>query len=632
MQETTQTLQADDVSLSQDLTAKWGPDAPKGAKAVFGRIIKEGANVPLFLGQTLVNALRDLGYNDTTSAVCEHVDNGIQWGAKEVRVYFNESRRRASKKIDVLVLDTGPGMAPNVLRAACAFGGSMCYDNRSGLGRYGMGMKAAALSLAPAFEIYSWQEKGAFYSMTLDINVIGDDRANVVTLPEATFSEKLPTEIEQILIATMSYPKNPAETQTVLAENVGTLYDRLGRSGTLIYIPACDRTSRTVKTLVDKATQGMSTIYRRQLARGVRIYVNNRQVQPFDPTYWMENAWHSRVEEITEKRSRLIRSWDIEVPVEEGSEKVKIVKARLFLLPLDDWYVKDRRVLKDLRVFDRAVISFMRSEREVDRDHMHAIVGKFHPVDNWWRLEIEFPAELDEAFGVAVNKQGVRPKDYVSSLIKANIREDLAHVRATIAKHNATRAAGGGKSQSTEAERRATEADPLQPALLPNQPEPRNDEEQATLERNLRDLAIHYRNDRETNDEAFERIKRSRYLTTFKHDEDAAFYRVDYQLGKVILTINTAHPFFQKVYAPLKALALRTTPLGGSSEADDMDDERTSNSNFNEVLVGLQLLLLSLGRTQSQMLANDPDGAQKKIFDSLRLQWSINLSTQLGIE
>src|SRR6266851_4231025 len=126
---------------------QWGPDAPRGARAVFARIIKEGSNVPLFLGQTLINALRDLGYNDTTSAVCEHVDNAIQWGAKEVRVYFNESGRRgASKKIDVLVLDNGNGMAPNVLRAACAFGGSMCYDNRSGVGRYGMGMKAAALS------------------------------------------------------------------------------------------------------------------------------------------------------------------------------------------------------------------------------------------------------------------------------------------------------------------------------------------------------------------------------------------------------------------------------------------------------------------------------------------------------
>ena len=48
---------------------QWGPGAPKGARAVFSRIIKEGANVPLFLGQTLINGFRDLGYNTTTSAI-----------------------------------------------------------------------------------------------------------------------------------------------------------------------------------------------------------------------------------------------------------------------------------------------------------------------------------------------------------------------------------------------------------------------------------------------------------------------------------------------------------------------------------------------------------------------------------
>ena len=36
-----------------------------------------------------------------------------------------------------------------------------------------------------------------------------------------------------------------------------------------------------------------------------------------------------------------------------------------------------------------------------------------HGDANWFRIEIDFPGELDEAFGVATNKQGVRPKGYV---------------------------------------------------------------------------------------------------------------------------------------------------------------------------------------------------------------------------
>ena len=49
-------------------------------------------------------------------------------------------------------------MAPNILRFATSFGGSMVYDNRSGIGRYGMGMKTAALSMCPVMDLYSWQE------------------------------------------------------------------------------------------------------------------------------------------------------------------------------------------------------------------------------------------------------------------------------------------------------------------------------------------------------------------------------------------------------------------------------------------------------------------------------------------
>jgi hypothetical protein len=73
---------------------QWGPDAPKGARAVFSRIIKEGANVPLFVGQTMINALRDLGYNNTTSAICEHVDNSFQWRGQDLRLYFHEKGGR----------------------------------------------------------------------------------------------------------------------------------------------------------------------------------------------------------------------------------------------------------------------------------------------------------------------------------------------------------------------------------------------------------------------------------------------------------------------------------------------------------------------------------------------------------
>src|SRR5215472_11096665 len=151
----------------EKFSPNWASDAPRGGRAVLNRILKESATVPLFFAQTLVQSLRDVGYNTTTSALCEHADNAIEAGADVIRIYFRQKGKRGAQETDILVYDNGRGMAPNVLKVATSFGGSMNYGNRKGIGRFGMGMKTAALSLSPVMEVYTWQEPKAFYSMTL---------------------------------------------------------------------------------------------------------------------------------------------------------------------------------------------------------------------------------------------------------------------------------------------------------------------------------------------------------------------------------------------------------------------------------------------------------------------------------
>jgi histidine kinase/DNA gyrase B/HSP90-like ATPase len=625
MSETIQTKTSEETILTTEVPFKWGPGTPRGAKAVFTRIIKEGANVPLFIGQTLVNALRDLGYNDTTSAICEFVDNSVQWGAREVRVYFNETGKKGKKRFDVLVLDDGIGMAPNVLRAATAFGGSMCFDDRSGIGRYGIGMKGAALSMAPLLEITSWQERGAFYTMELDISDVGEDRSNVVNLPSPVFRDQLPYEVVDILTRRMTFPKS--ETQEDFIQEALELVDRLGTSGTIIYLPDCDRlTYRTTRALVEHATKEMARIYRRQLARGLKLYVNNRPVEPFDPTYSMTEARHTSIDGLNEKFSRLYRNWEFLIPLEESEHAVtRSVQVRLFVLPFEDWHKLPRKVLKhDLHVFDPFGISFMRSDREVHAGDMRAISGKRWTGDTWWRIEIEFPAELDEAFGVAVNKQGVRPKNYVLEQIRAEIHEDLRRVKARIEEHYARLASERTSKGPSEAERRANEAEALQATLLPQQ-EVRTETEQRAFEEQLRAIATLVKRAGETDEETFERVKTSRYITIFKHDEDAPFYRADFQLGRVILTINSAHPFFKAIYEPLRELS--KLPAVTNGEDVEVDSDLPA-----DMLPSLELLLLSLARTQSTMLVNDTTGELRQVFDRLRRQWSLDLATQLSMK
>jgi hypothetical protein len=94
----------------------WAADAPRGGKTVMNRILKENATVPLFFAQTLIASLRDVGYNSTTSALCEHVDNAIEAGANEIRIYFRQRGSKGSYEIDTAVYDNGRGMSPNVLK------------------------------------------------------------------------------------------------------------------------------------------------------------------------------------------------------------------------------------------------------------------------------------------------------------------------------------------------------------------------------------------------------------------------------------------------------------------------------------------------------------------------------------
>ena len=193
------------------------------------------------------------------------------------------------------------------LKVASAFGGSMRFDNRGGIGRYGMGMKAAALSMSPAFDVYSWQESGAYYCMTLDVDAIGADKGNVVYLPDAELQHTLPGEVTMVLNSPMVYPKG--DVQHLFCRDASELRQRLGKSGTIVFMADCDRlTYRKISTLVDDAVREMARVYRRHLDRGLKLFVNNRMVQPFDPMYQMKTP-HVTIRSQNSKGERKAADW-----------------------------------------------------------------------------------------------------------------------------------------------------------------------------------------------------------------------------------------------------------------------------------------------------------------------------------
>ncbi len=603
-------------TASEDTALDWSPDAPRGGRAVMGRILKEKASVPLFFAQTLVQSLRDVGYDHTTSALCEHVDNAIQAGAKEIRVYFRQTGKRGGYKVDAAVYDDGRGMSPSVLKVATSFGGSLNFNNRKGIGRFGMGMKTAALSLSPVMELYSWQEVGAFYSMILDAEAIGKERANLVQLPDPNLMTELPDEVADLFRKPMSFPSDRSEQQ-LLVEQGEEMADRLGRSGTIVYMPECDRlTFAKAQTLAEHATKEMARVYRRAIGAGLRLFVNNRRVEASDPTYSMPNARHARLD-IMPKQSRLILPKQVDIKLHENGPETAPITVKIFRLPIEEWSKLDRKTQRnDLRIFDGYTVSILRNGREVFAGPMPRLTTR-HSVTNWYRIQIDIPGELDEAFGIASNKQGVRMKGYVEETIKDAIGEEITRLNDEIKRLQAEMAAARAPAKPTTSEAKAAEADPFQrtqaPSLTP--------EEEAQIEENLRGLAVTLRRDGETEDEAFERVRASPYIIVFRHDEYWPFYDVQQRFGRTILTLNTAHPFFAQLYEPI-------SKMGQATDTEDASARPAAPAEEGGPIVALDLLLLSLARTQGR-LASTGDEA-RKLLDLFRREWSDSYRVQLS--
>jgi hypothetical protein len=599
------------------ITDSWSDDAPRGGRTVMNRMIKESATVPLFFAQTLIQSLRDVGYNHTTSALCEHVDNAYQAGAKEIRIFFRQAHKRDGGAIDIAVYDNGKGMSPAVLRAATAFGGSLNFGNREGIGRFGMGMKTAALSLSPVMELYSWQEPKAIYSMTLDIDAIGRDRNNMVELPDATLHGEFSTDQSSLFTSCMSFPPDHGE-QAIFATNEEELYARLGVSGTLVYMPACDRlTYVKPKTLVEHAMKEMARVYRRQIADGLKLYINNRVVDAFDPTYSMPNARHVRFLDAEPKTSHLAVSKTVQIRLSETQVQTAPAEIKIYKLPIEEWTSLPRKTQKnDLRIFDGLTVSMLRNGREVFAGSMPRITTR-HSVTHWYRVQIDFPGLLDEAFGVASNKQGVRLKGYVEEAIKDAIGGDITQMNDAVREFQAAQNARKAPAKPSTSEQKAAESDAFQAKELA----PLTQLEQEQMDGNLRGLAATLKRSGETEEQAFERIKASQYIINFKHDAYWPFYDVTHKFGRVILTVNTAHAFFTELYEPI-------SKMGITAASEDEDELPPANAEQHGPTVALDLLLLSLARTQSRLAKTSEEA--NKLIDTMRREWSDAYRVQLS--
>ena len=144
-----------------------------------------------------IRAMRDSGYRNTAYALSELIDNSVQAGAENVDVICIEERqmikKRERRRISAIgVLDNGSGMKPEVLQLALQFGNGTHLQDRSGIGRFGMGLPNSSISQCRRVEVWTWKNgpDNAMYTY-LDVDEVESGSLTAVPVPQG---DALPVE------------------------------------------------------------------------------------------------------------------------------------------------------------------------------------------------------------------------------------------------------------------------------------------------------------------------------------------------------------------------------------------------------------------------------------------------------
>lgn len=523
------------------------------------------------------DALRNTGYKNIESAVAEIIDNSVEANAKNIFVILREGVAASGRKVvtEVGFLDNGDGMSTDILGSCLGIGAST-RQARKGMGRFGVGLPQASLYACPEIEVYSWQNgvENA-QKVYLDINKIKDGEQ---------------TEIEDPILTAIPEPY----ATYVRYQTMDELYD-FSQSGTLVIWKKCDRINpKTRGPLTERLEFSLGQKFRYFIHDGVskiKIVCDENpeaavDVAPNDPLFLMDDncllcdpaepklAYKPGQKETIEAPFELYTAkgtgtGEVEVPIKyidkNGEPATSFVLVRFSIVK--DKFYDETAIPKGSNpgnyalgkhAFKMEGISVVRARREIDfrRFDFYNVVNE--PQHRWWGCEIIFEPELDEAFGVANNKQYVELKkvdvndldpdevdippvwDQLSTIIIPTIKAMYAQNKET---RNNTRTFEGNQSPSTDIIN-TVENDPAASDYEDDNEEdvevPSAEEIAETGKEELKELG--YENPTDEEGTAF--INNSvNFVYADKGERSPAF---DYKavLKTTVITINTSHKFY----------------------------------------------------------------------------------------
>jgi hypothetical protein len=450
-----------------------------------------------------IQATRDSGYKGTPSAIAELVDNAIQAGATRVVISIDADEVEPDGTPRVEVLDNGSGMDATILQQALRFGGSTRFNDREGLGRYGMGLPNSSLSQARRVEVWTWRTPKTAVTSYLDVDEIASGQVTKVPKPERT-----------------QRPSGAAA---------------LGfSSGTSVVWSRCDRLDhRRPATVANKLRPFLGRVFRYFLWDGVRIEVNGELVKPVDPLYLHERSLTCG--------GRLFGApleYEVAIPSSNGNGKVAgRVSVRFSELPVGEWHNLSNEEKRRLGVSKAAGVSVVRAGREIEYGWLLMGGKRKENYDDWWRCEVRFDPSLDEAFGITHTKQQVRPTHELAQVLVPDLEATAKALNRRVREaHERLKVA----ARVADSEGLAAAKERLLPPLPKVRLTAAERRSFQALERRHPRLALINTAD---NDQA-----RLRYAIVEGEAGGTRFFGSYRRDGQIVLALNREHPFFKRFY------------------------------------------------------------------------------------
>lgn len=376
------------------------------------------------------DALRNTGYKNIESAVAEIIDNSLEANAKDVFIILREGIALSGRKVvnEIGFLDNGSGMNDEVLGKCLGIGATTRYE-RKGMGRFGVGLPQASLYACPEIEVYSWQK--------------GIENVKKVYLDIDKIKDGTQTEIEDPVLCRMP----EVYEKYIKYQTEENKYD-FSESGTLVVWKRCDRIiPKTRNPLTDRLDFALGQKFRYFIHNNlsnIKIISDENQeasadILPNDPLFLMDdNRVLCREDDPktiyrcgqTDKLEPVFELYtadgngtgEVDIPIKFVNKEGNIVESRVkarFSIVKNKFYDETafaKGSLPGSYAFGKYAaklegISVIRANREIDFRKFDFYNNVNEPQHRWWGCEIIFEPELDEAFGVANNKQYVELKE-----------------------------------------------------------------------------------------------------------------------------------------------------------------------------------------------------------------------------